>query len=121
MSKLLIVDDSKFMRTILKDLVLQSNWKDSQILEAGDGEEGLSIFNSEKPELVLMDIVMPKKNGMEVLSEIGRSAKAVVLITSVGQESVINEARNLGAKDYIVKPFDSKKVIETLNTLHVSS
>lgn len=121
MSKLLIVDDSSFMRTILKDLALQSNWKSAQILEASDGEEAIALFTAEKPDLVLLDIIMPKKDGIEVLQEIGRNARAVVIVSSVGQESVIEKAKDLGAKDYIVKPFDSKKVIETLNSLQPSS
>lgn len=119
MAKILIADDSAFMRTVLKDIVSQSNWKDVQIIEASDGEEAISKFNLEKPDLVLLDIVMPKKDGIEVLKQIGSSAHAVVIVSSVGQEKTIEEAKSLGAKQYIVKPFDAKEVIDTLNKLLV--
>jgi two-component system, chemotaxis family, chemotaxis protein CheY len=117
MSKILIADDSAFMRTVLKDIVSQSNWKGAQIIEAGDGEEAISKFSAEKPDLVLLDVVMPKKDGIEVLKQIGSIAHAVVIVSSVGQEKTISEAKSLGAKEYIVKPFDTKQVIETLNSL----
>ena len=117
MAKILIADDSAFMRTVLKDIVSDSNWKDAQVIEAGDGEEAVSKFNQEKPDLVLLDIVMPKKDGIEVLKQIGSIAHAVVIVSSVGQDKTIEDAKALGAKQYIVKPFDAKQVIETLNSL----
>jgi two-component system, chemotaxis family, chemotaxis protein CheY len=121
MSKILIADDSAFMRTVLKDIVSQSNWKDAQIIEAGDGEEAVDKFNSDKPDLVILDVVMPKKDGIEVLKQIGNLAHSVVIVSSVGQEKTIEEAKNLGAKEYLIKPFDPKQVIQTLNQLLPSS
>lgn len=115
--KVLIADDSAFMRTILKDIVAKSNWKDAQIIEAEDGEEAVAKFTSEQPDLVLLDIVMPKKDGIETLKDIGHAAKSVVIVSSVGQEQVIEQAKSLGAKDYIVKPFDARQVIKVLDEL----
>lgn len=115
--KILITDDSAFMRTILKDLIAQTKWKDAEIIEAADGNEAVLKFNEEKPDLVLLDIVMPQKDGIQVLKEIGALASSVVIVSSVGQEKVIEQAKSLGAKDYIVKPFDAKQVIESLNKL----
>lgn len=115
--KILIVDDSAFMRTILKDIVAKSKWQGAEVVEAGDGDEAVEKFNTEKPDLVLLDIIMPKKDGIEVLKDIGQSSKSVVIVSSVGQEQVIDQAKQLGAKDYIVKPFDSGRVITTLNNL----
>ena len=115
--KVLIADDSAFMRTILKDIVAKSNWQQAQIIEAGDGEEALSKYSLEKPDLVLLDIVMPQKDGISVLKDIGTLAKSVVIVSSVGQEKVIEEAKTLGAKDYIVKPFNSEDVIKVIDGL----
>ena len=115
--KILLVDDSAFMRNILKDIIIQSTWKDAIIVEAGDGEEGLAKFTTEKPDLVLLDIVMPKKDGIQLLKEISTASPSVIMVSSVGQESVIAEAKKMGAKDYIVKPFEAQQVIETLNRL----
>ena len=118
--KILIVDDSAFMRTILKDIVTKTNWNGAQIIEAGDGNEAVTKFNEEKPDLVLLDIIMPEKDGIGVLKDIGQASKSVVIVSSVGQEQVIEQAKTLGAKDYIVKPFDSERVIKVLNDLHPS-
>ena len=115
--KILIVDDSEFMRGILKDLVVQSKWKDAQIFEAPDGVEATTIYAAEKPDLVLLDIIMPKKDGISVLKEIGQSATAIVIVSSVGQEDIITQAKQLGAKDYIIKPFKPSDVIQTLDKL----
>ncbi len=115
--KILIVDDSAFMRTILKNLIPQTKWVDSEIVEAADGEEAITKCRAEKPDLILLDIVMPGKNGIDVLKEIGFTSQSVVIVSSMGQDNVIDQAKTLGAKDYIVKPFDAKAVIDSLNKL----
>ena len=115
--KILIADDSAFMRAILKDIIMKSNLKEAQIFEAGDGEEALAVVTAEKPDLLLLDIIMPKKDGIEVLKEAGHSVPTVIIVSSVGQTEVIEQAKTLGAKDYIVKPFDSKMVTDVLNAL----
>lgn len=115
--KVLIADDSAFMRSILKDIVGQSSWKDATVIEADDGVKAVEKYNQEKPELVLLDIIMPQKDGIEVLKNIGQLSPTVVIVSSVGQEQVIAQAKQLGAKDYIVKPFDSRKVVEVIDGL----
>ncbi len=115
--KILIVDDSAFMRTILKNLVPQSKWVGASVLEADNGDTAISLCQSDKPDLVLLDIIMPGKSGIDVLKEIGFASPSVVIVSSMGQDGVIDQARSLGAKDYIVKPFDSKLVIDSLNKL----
>lgn len=115
--KVLIADDSAFMRTILKDIVAKTKWAGAEIIEAVDGNDVVAKFNADKPDLVLLDIVMPEKDGIAALKDIGSAAKSVVIVSSVGQEDIINQAKGLGAKDYIVKPFDANKVIEVLNGL----
>jgi len=108
--KILIADDSKFMRGVLKDIV-ESEGHES--IEAENGRETIEKFEKEKPDLVLLDIIMPEVDGLGVLKKIGKKAK-VIVISAVGQEKMVEEAKGLGALDYIVKPFDNKKVLEVI-------
>jgi two-component system chemotaxis response regulator CheY len=115
--KILIADDSAFMRTILKDLVAKSNLGNAEIIEAVDGNDAIAKYKAEQPDLVLLDIIMPEKDGIEVLKEIGYSAKSVVIVSSVDQTEIIDQAKGLGAKNYILKPFDANQVLKVLNEL----
>jgi two-component system chemotaxis response regulator CheY len=113
--KVLIADDSSFMRTVIKNYL--KDFQDLVIVEAADGEEALEKFRSEKPDLVLLDIIMPKVNGLEVLRELKKEKRVfkVVIITSVGQSSVVEEAMALGAAKYITKPFRYEDIVEIIN------
>jgi len=110
----MVVDDSVFMRDMLKSLITQAGGH--VIGEASDGNEAVAMFKELKPQLILMDIMMPTKNGLDALKDImdiDKNAK-VVMCTSVGQEKVVTEAVEVGASDFIVKPFkpdDIKAVI----------
>lgn len=108
--KILIADDSIFMRNVLKDILSKEG---HELIEAENGKETLEKFNIDKPDLVLLDIIMPEVDGIEVLRRIGKAAK-IVVISAVGQEKMVEEAKNLGALDYIVKPFDNAKVLEAV-------
>ncbi len=112
--KILIVDDSLFMRMTLRNNLIE----EYEIVEADSGAKALEQFQKEKPDLVLLDIVMPQgeEEGIRVLKEIMKNdpQAQVVMITAVGQEAIIEECKKLGAKDYIVKPFDEKLVNETI-------
>lgn len=108
--KILIAEDSSFMRNVLKDILSEQG---HDLIEAANGKETLEKYDVEKPDLVLLDIIMPEVDGMEVLRKIGRTAK-IVVISAVGQEKMIEEAKKLGALDYIVKPFDNDKVLEAV-------
>jgi len=114
MKKILIVDDSLFMRKILKDILPEKY----DIFEAESGSKALEQFNEEKPDLVLLDIIMPhgEEEGLRVLREMIKTDPElkVIMITAVGQDAIIGECKKLGVKDYIVKPFDSKLVVETV-------
>ncbi|MFH1615965.1 MAG: response regulator [Planctomycetota bacterium] len=111
MKKILIADDSLFMRKILKD-TLSALY---EVIEADSGAKALEQFEKEKPDFVLLDIVMPEseEEGVRVLKEIIKTKPQtpVVMITAVGQDRVIEKCKNLGAKDYIVKPFDENEVL----------
>lgn len=114
--KILIADDSLFMRKILKDIL--SKEEKYEIVEAESGAKTLAQYGKEKPDLVLLDIIMPEgvEEGLMVLREIRKSnpKACVIMITAVGQDVMIEECKKLGAKDHIVKPFDDKHVIETV-------
>lgn len=114
MKKILIADDSMFMRTILKDLLSE----DYKVVEADSGAKALEQFEKENPDLVLLDIIMPggEEEGITVLRSIMEKDPnaQVVMITAIGQDAIIKKCRKLGAKDYIVKPFDAKLVAETV-------
>ncbi len=113
--KVLIADDSSFMRTVIKNYL--KNFENLEIDEASDGQETIEKYKSFKPELILLDIIMPKLNGLDVLREIRKIDKTVkiVIITSVGQSSVVEEAMNLGAEKFITKPFRYEEIVEVIN------
>ena len=115
-SKILVVDDASFMRTVLKDII-KSNGLATEILEAGDGVEGVKAYQASKPNLVTMDVNMPRADGIQALRAIMKidpTAK-VVMVTSVEQKQIVQDAMKLGARDYIVKPFDKTTVGLVIN------
>jgi two-component system chemotaxis response regulator CheY len=119
MGTIMIVDDASFMRAVLKKIVLQAGHE--VVAEAANGDDAITQFGQAKPDLVLMDIVMPPgpkaKDGIEALRQIVASdpAAKVVMCSSMGQQSLITEAIKSGAKDFVVKPFQPTKVIEVLS------
>ncbi len=112
--KILLADDSQFMRTILK-VMLEKSFQGCEFLEAGTGTAAVQLWNQHHPELMLLDLVMPEKGGIDVLKELGvaRTGK-VIVVSALGQEKIMEEAKQLGASAFIVKPFDEKKVIDTI-------
>lgn len=114
--KILIVDDASFMRTLLKDIV-KKNGLAGEILEAGDGVEGVKAYQQHKPDLVTMDVNMPRADGIQALRAIMKinPAAKIVMVTSVEQKDIVQDAMRLGARDYVVKPFDRSAVPMVLN------
>lgn len=113
--RVLIVDDAIFMRMKLKDILEKNGFE--VVGEAQNGVEAIEKFKSEKPDLVTMDITMPEMDGVTALKEIksvNPNAK-VVMCSAMGQQTMVMEAIQAGAIDFIVKPFDSDRVIESLN------
>ena len=109
--KILIVDDSEFMRKVLIGILDGAGFKN--FVEAENGQEALKHIEAGAPDLVLLDLVMPEMTGQEVLKKIGNTVN-VIVVSAVGQESSIAEAKSMGAKGYIVKPFDRKQVIDEI-------
>ncbi|MFH0792036.1 MAG: response regulator [bacterium] len=102
--KILMIEDDIFLRKIYRDKLQRSGF---EFVEAINGEEGLNKVVSEKPDLVLLDIILPKKNGFDVLREIKDNKEtmgtAVVILSNLGQEVDIKRGMALGANDYFVK------------------
>ena len=114
--RILIVDDASFMRTVLKDII-KTNGLATEILEASDGVEGVKMYQKVKPDLVTMDINMPRADGIQALRailKINPKAK-VVMITAVEEKHMVQDAMKIGARDYVVKPFDRSNVPLILN------
>jgi len=114
--KILIVDDASFMRTVLKDII-KSNGLASEIYEAADGVEGVKSFQKIQPDLVTMDVNMPRADGIQALRailKIDPKAK-VIMVTAIEEKHVVQDAMRLGARDYVVKPFDRSNVPLVIN------
>jgi two-component system chemotaxis response regulator CheY len=113
-NKILVVDDAAFMRMMIRDNLKKNGYEN--IIEAADGEQAVQSYKAENPDLVIMDITMPNKNGLEALKEIKEldpNAK-IVMCSAMGQESMVVEAIRSGAKDFIVKPFKADRVLKTV-------
>jgi two-component system chemotaxis response regulator CheY len=117
MAKILIVDDAAFMRMMVKDNLKKSGF--SEFAEAGNGEEAIEQYGKESPDLVLLDITMPIKDGISALQEIREKdpAAKVVMCSAMGQENMVIEAIKLGALDFIVKPFKPERLLQTVKNI----
>ena len=112
--RILIVDDAAFMREMLRDLLTEEGFEIAA--EAADGDEAVAAYSEYSPDLVMLDIVMPRKSGLEALREIvARDPDAtIVMCSALGQESLVMEALEAGAKDFVVKPFKPDRAIEVV-------
>jgi len=110
MEKILIVEDDPTMLRGLKD---NFEFKDYRVLTAADGEEGLNAALNEKPDLIILDIMLPKINGYEVCRLIRKENlnMPIIMLTAKGEESDIVLGLNLGADDYVTKPFSIKELL----------
>ena len=114
MARVLVVDDAAFMRKMVSDALVKGGHE--VVGEAGNGVEAIARFQELKPDLMTLDITMPEKDGLAALAEIvGADPSArVVMCSALGQESKVLEAIKLGAKDFVVKPFQPARVIEAV-------
>ena len=117
MSKILVVDDALFMRIYLKNILMSIGF--GEVVEAENGEIAIKKYQSEKPDLVILDITMPVMDGIKALKKIKNSdPEANIIMCSamaIGQQSIVIKAIEFGAKDFIVKPFKKNELIETIN------
>lgn len=112
--KVLICDDSILARKQLKDII--STLGSPTFIEASDGQEAIDKYKANKPDMVFLDIVMPKKDGNIVISEIIEydPNAAIIIASSVGTQSQLKCALQAGAKDFVQKPLDKQLVIDVI-------
>jgi two-component system chemotaxis response regulator CheY len=117
MKRLLVVDDSLLMRKLIGEVATEAGWQVAG--EARDGREAVELYDSLRPDLVTMDLVMPRMTGLEALREIrAHDPQArVVVITAVDQKQALMDSIHHGALDFIVKPFDRDRVLRFLRKL----
>ena len=111
---ILICDDAAFMRMMIKDILSKNGYN-----IAGEAENGLKAiekYNELKPDLVLMDITMPEMDGIEALKKIKEADPnaTIIMCSAMGQQAMVIEAIQSGAKDFIVKPFQPERVLEAV-------
>jgi two-component system chemotaxis response regulator CheY len=113
----LIVDDLTFIKMVLKDLVEKAGFR--VMGEASDGEEALRLFAEKRPDIVLLDITMPKMDGLTALRKILETdpEAKVIMCSALGQQRLILQAIQMGAKDFIVKPFRPERVIGAIKKI----
>ncbi|MCD7866389.1 MAG: response regulator [Clostridiales bacterium] len=112
--KVLLADDSVFMRKLLSDILIGAGY--CAIEEVGNGADAIRRYLEWKPDLVLMEVVMPEINGMKVLKEI-RAADAeanVIMCSSVSLQEIVTEVLRNGARDYIIKPFSPERLLDAV-------
>ncbi len=113
-NRILVVDDAAFMRMMIKDILTKNGYE--VVGEAADGVQAVEKFKDLSPDLVTMDITMPEMDGITALKEIKKldgSAK-VIMCSAMGQQAMVIDAIQAGAKDFIVKPFQADRVIEAI-------
>ncbi len=116
MAKILIVDDAEFLRVRISKMLTGDGF---EVVEADNGLKAIEAYKTHKPDMVLMDITMPEMDGLSALKELRKidpNAK-VIMLTALGQESVVLEAVKSGAKDFVVKPFERDRVMSAINKL----
>ncbi|TZE83343.1 response regulator [Calorimonas adulescens] len=114
---ILIVDDAAFMRMMIRDILTKNGY--TVIGEADNGATALDKYQELSPDLVIMDITMPEVDGIQAVREIRRvdpNAK-IIMCSAMGQQAMVIEAIQAGARDFIVKPFQAERVIEAVKKI----
>jgi two-component system chemotaxis response regulator CheY len=114
MARILVADDASFMRQMIREIVEEEGHE--VVAEASDGIEAIEQFKKHHPDVVTMDIVMPRRSGIDAVKgilEVDATAR-VVMCSALGQETLVQEALQAGARDFIVKPFKPDAVTATL-------
>ncbi len=114
MAKVLVVDDASFMRMRMAKLLLENG---HEVEEAENGVEAIAKYQDTNPDIVLMDITMPVMDGIEAVKKIKENdgEANIIMCSAIGQQAMVIEALKAGAKDFIVKPFQPERIIESIN------
>lgn len=112
--RVLVVDDASFMRMMVKDILTKNGYEVAG--EAENGQKAIEKYNELSPDLVIMDITMPEVDGIEAVKRIRASdpEAKIVMCSAMGQQAMVIEAIQAGAKDFIVKPFQADRVLEAV-------
>ena len=112
--RVMIVDDIPYIRKLLKEII--DSFEFQLVAEASNGLEAIELAKKHKPDLIIMDIVMPKLSGIDATKEIRKFCpqSKIVMCSSLGQDPIIKESLKAGASDFIVKPFEAKDVIKLI-------
>ncbi|AEI45896.1 response regulator [Paenibacillus mucilaginosus] len=115
MAKILVVDDAAFMRMMLRTMLTEAGHE--IVGEAANGLEAVNAYLTTKPDLVTMDITMPELDGVGAVKEIrGHDPAArIIMCSAMGQKAMVVDAISAGAKDFVVKPFQKERVVESVN------
>lgn len=113
-TRVLIVDDAAFMRMMIKDILSKNDFE--VVGEAANGQEAVEKYKELKPELTTMDITMPEMDGISAVKAIKGfdPAAKIIMCSAMGQQAMVIEAIQAGAKDFIVKPFQPDRVVEAM-------
>ena len=114
---MLVCDDAIFMRTMISDILTQAGYE--VVGEAETGSQAVERYRALKPDLVTMDIVMPDMSGIDAVREICRTdpEARILMCSAMGQQALVVEAIQAGAKDFVVKPFQPSRVLEAVQRL----
>ncbi|TCL66555.1 two-component system chemotaxis response regulator CheY [Hydrogenispora ethanolica] len=113
-SKVLVVDDAAFMRMMIKDILRKGGYE--VVGEAEDGAKAIEKFKELRPDLVTMDITMPDMDGITAVKEIRKidTNALIIMCSAMGQQAMVIDAIQAGAKDFVVKPFQPERVLEAV-------
>lgn len=113
----LVCDDASFMRTMITDILTEAGFE--IVGEAKNGVQAVEKYNELKPDLVTMDVVMPDKNGIDAVRDIIKSdpTAKILMCSAMGQQALMADAIQAGAKDFVVKPFEPSRVLEAINRI----
>ncbi len=113
--RVLVVDDAVFMRMMIKDILEKNGFEVAA--EASNGIEAVEAYKEKKPDITTMDITMPEMNGIEAVKSIRKidSDARIIMCSAMGQQSLVMEAIQAGARDFVVKPFQAERVLDALH------
>ncbi len=116
MATVLLVDDAAFMRTRCAKMLKDEGYN---VLEAENGLDAVQKYTANKPDAVLMDVTMPEMDGLQALKEIRKidPLARVTMVTAMGQQDLVMEALKAGARDYVLKPFQSGRVLDAVKKM----
>jgi DNA-binding response OmpR family regulator len=116
MKKILIVDDEPLIRTLLEETLEDFEEEGVELLTAGNGQEGWQVIQEERPEMVFLDVMMPKMSGYQVCQKVKQTPELkniyIIMLTAKGQEVDRQKGSEVGADEYVTKPFDPDYIVE---------